>query len=140
MIFSEHQRLWTDRRVAAATGKRRLLVVDDNMMGAAAVLAMLTQEGFDTQYASGGLSAIDLTRHWVPEIILLDINMPEHDGFQTAKIFRRLMTTSEAAIIAYTAQAEEDIHDRGISAGFDGYCQKGTSPEGLILLIGALMR
>jgi two-component system, OmpR family, response regulator len=66
--------------------------------------------------------------------------MPEHDGFQTAKIFRRFITTCQAAIIAYTDQAEEDIHDRAISAGFDGYCQKGTSPEGLILLMGTMMR
>jgi CheY-like chemotaxis protein len=140
MISPIRCRLWTNRRLAAASGSRRLLVVDDNMMGAAAVVALLSQEGFDTHYATGGPHAVDLVRHWTPDIILLDINMPEHDGFQTARILRRLLVTAEAAIIAYTAQSEEDVHDRGISAGFDAYCQKGTPPETLLWLIHALMR
>lgn len=140
MTSLSFHRFWTDRRVVAASGICRLLVVDDNMMGAAAVVELLTQEGFDTRYASGGLDAVDLVQHWIPEIILLDINMPMYDGFQTARILRRLVATGESAIIAHTAQAEDDIHDRGISAGFDAYCRKGASSEALIWIVRALMR
>jgi CheY-like chemotaxis protein len=126
--------------VGAATGKRRLLVVDDNMMGATAVVTLLTVEGFDTRYAASGYAAVDLVRQWAPEIILLDINMPGQDGFETAKIFRAYVRTREAAIIAYTSEPESDIYEYGVLAGFDAYCQKGTPPETLIFLIGALIR
>ncbi|OAJ56742.1 hypothetical protein A6V36_33130 [Paraburkholderia ginsengiterrae] len=110
------------------------------MLGAAAVIAVLKDEGFDTEFASSGHDAVNFARRWVPEIILLDINMPELDGFQTAGILRSLLTTSAAAIVAYTSEDETTIHDRGVSAGFDAYCQKGTSPEALIFLITSLMR
>jgi CheY-like chemotaxis protein len=103
-------------------------------------LAQETQEGFGTRYASGGLDAVDLVQHWIPEIILLDINMRGYDVFQTARILRRLVTTGETVIIAYTAHAEGDIRDRGVSAGFDAYCRKGVSSEALIWIVRALMR
>ena len=105
-------------------------------MGATTVIALLTQEGFDTRYASRGLDAIDLVRHWIPEIILLDINMPRYDVFQTARILRRLVTTGETAIIDYTAQAKDDISDRGVSAGFDADCRKGSSSRRSSVLSG----
>ena len=110
------------------------------MLGAAAVVTLLTQEGFDTRFANGALDAVDQTRRWIPEIILVDIDMPGYDGFQTARILRRLNTTCHAAIIAYTAQREHDIRDRGVSAGFDAYCQKGASFKTIIWLIQRFAR
>jgi CheY-like chemotaxis protein len=140
MIPSSRHRLWTDRRLPASSGTRKLLVLDDNMIGAAGVVALLRHEGFDTHFATGSLQAVGLVRHWTPDIILLDINMPGHDGFQTARIFRHLVATSEAGLIAYTSEHEESIRTRGVSAGFDAYCQKGASPEALLWLIRALGR
>jgi two-component system, OmpR family, response regulator len=71
-------------------------------------------------------------------MILLDISMPGHDGFQTARILRRLVAMSETGLIAYTSEHEESIRNRAISAGFDAYCQKGAPPHVLLWLIQAL--
>lgn len=129
--------LWTTRRVRIAPAEIRVLVVDDNPIAAEALAAALEAEGFITRYALGGVEAIDISSTWMPHVVILDINMPEYDGFQTASIMRRLATTRDAKIIAFTALGESDVLPRAPAVGFDGYCQKGTSLTLLTDLIGA---
>ena len=114
-----------------------MLVVDDNATAAEALAAALDAEGFVTRYALGGVAAITLSSDWRPHVVILDINMPEYDGFQTASIMRRLATTRDASIIAFTALGESDVLPRAPAVGFDGYCQKGTSLEMLTDLISS---
>jgi len=129
--------LWTTRQVGVPPAQIRLLVVDDNPIAAEALAAALEAEGFITRYALSGVEAIDIASTWRPHVVILDINMPEYDGFQTASIMRRLSTTRDAKIIAFTALGESDVLPRGPAVGFDGYCQKGNSLTLLTNLIGA---
>lgn len=131
--------LWTTRQVCVAPAQIRVLVVDDNPIAAEALAAALDAEGFTTRYALGGVEAINISSKWMPHVVILDINMPEYDGFQTASIMRRLATTRDAKIIAFTALGESDVLPRGPAVGFDGYCQKGNSLAMLTDLIGANM-
>jgi len=129
--------LWTTRQLRGVVPAQvRVLVVDDNPIAAEALAAALDAEGFITRYALGGVEAIDISSTWMPHVVILDINMPEYDGFQTASIMRRLATTRDAKIIAFTALGESDVLPRGPAVGFDGYCQKGTSLTLLTDLIG----
>ncbi len=65
--------------------------------------------------------------------------MPEHDGFATARVLRRIAPTRDAGIIAFTAFGEELVRQQGLSARFDGYCQKGNPPAALVQLIERLV-
>lgn len=75
----------------------------------------------------------------MPHIVILDITMPEHDGYATARVLRRVARTRDAVIIAFTALGEETVRTEGMHSGFDGYCQKGNPPAALVRLIGRLV-
>lgn len=131
--------LWTDRKVAVTPRELRVLVVDDNEAAAEALSVALEADGYATRFALGGVEAIQLVENWVPDIVVLDINMPEYDGFQTAYIVRRLSSTRDAGIIAFTALGESDVQPRGRPAGFDAYCQKGNNLSELTGLISRMV-
>lgn len=130
--------IWTDRSVRFAGKALAVLIVDDNESSGAALTAALGQEFMEVRFAGSGMEALECTRHWRPAVIVLDINMPLHDGFSTARVLRRMPATRAAAIVAFTALDEPQVRDKGIPAGFDGYCQKGQSPRDLISVIHAM--
>ncbi|KND55892.1 response regulator receiver protein [Candidatus Paraburkholderia kirkii] len=117
----------------------RILVVDDNASSAEALAAALTADGFDTRFALSGVDALHSIDPWVPHVVILDITMPEHDGYATARVLRRIARTRDAGIIAFTALGEESVRPEGLDAGFDGYCQKGNPPAALVRLIERLV-
>ncbi|MCP1119488.1 response regulator [Robbsia andropogonis] len=132
--------MWTERRLAIERDRPvRVLVVDDNETAAEALSLALAEDGYETRYVFGGVSAIQLVSHWVPDIIALDINMPEYDGFETAHLLRCLVNTRNAGIIAFTALSAPDVARQGLPAGFDAYCQKGCSLDAITGLIQALI-
>jgi CheY-like chemotaxis protein len=137
--FSSHCTLWTNRSVEVDLQQWRILVVDDHAHSAEALAAALSADGFDTRVALSGVDALHAVEQWSPHIIVLDISMPEHDGFATARVFRRIAQTRDAGIIAFTALGEELVRTQGLHAGFDGYCQKGNPPAALVQLIGRLV-
>jgi CheY-like chemotaxis protein len=137
--YSHPCSLWTDRSVDVDHHQWRILVVDDNAHSAEALAAALASEGFDTRMALSGIEALQAVDHWSPHVIILDISMPEHDGFATARVLRRIARTRDAGIIAFTALGEELVRTQGLSAGFDGYCQKGNPPAALVRLIQNLV-
>ena len=107
---------------------------------------LIKAEGADTQFAVGDefVSLTDrqavLIDGWVPHVVVLDISMPEHDGFATARVLRRISPTRNAGIIAFTALGEDYVRSKGLHAGFDGYCQKGNAPGVLVDLISRLVQ
>ena len=132
--------MWTRRRVAIDPDRAvRVLVVDDNETAAEALSLALAEDGYETRYVFGGVSAIQFVSHWVPDIIVLDINMPEYDGFETAHLLRCLVNTRNAGIVAFTALSAPDVARQGLPAGFDAYCQKGCTLDALTTLINRLV-
>ncbi|WP_347558663.1 response regulator [Robbsia sp. KACC 23696] len=132
--------LWSQRRLAIDPDRRvRVLVVDDNETAAEALSLALAEDDYETRYVFGGVSAIQLVSHWVPDIIILDINMPEYDGFETAHLLRCLVNTRNAGIIAFTALSAPDVARQGLPAGFDAYCQKGCTLDAITSLIDHLV-
>jgi two-component system OmpR family response regulator len=132
-------RLWTSRNVDADNDIWRILVVDDNEASAESLAAALKADGCDTRFALSGVDALQAIDGWVPHIVVLDISMPEHDGFATARVLRRISPTRNVGIIAFTALGEDYVRSKGVRAGFDGYCQKGNTPRALVELISRLV-
>lgn len=130
---------WSTRRVVKSTADTRVLVVDDYEVGAEALAAALSADNYETRFALSGIDAVRCLEVWQPDVIVLDINMPEYNGFETARVIRGLAHSRDCAIIAFTALSAFNVIEKAQSCGFDAYCQKGTSLESLISLIDAFI-
>jgi CheY-like chemotaxis protein len=128
---------WTARTAdhAATHANCRLLVVDDYRPGAEALTAALSQAGYDARCALDGPAALLEVAAQMPDIVVLDINMPGMDGYTVARILRLDVSTEHLVIVAFTAQDEPVVRSNGVAAGFDAYCQKGAAPGPLLRLI-----
>ncbi len=141
VAFTSSCVLGTHRHVGEADAERwRILVVDDNAASAEGLAAALSADGCDARYVLSGVDALHAIDGWVPHVVILDISMPEHDGFATARVLRRISPTRNAGIIAFTALGEDYVRSKGVHAGFDGYCQKGNAPGVLVDLISRLVQ
>lgn len=103
---------------------RRILVVDD-MAGSAKITARLLQMlGHEVQVAHAGGIAIDHCRSFQPEIVMLDVSLPDMDGFKVAVELRLLAETKGALIVALTGHGEDAYRRRAQEAGIDEYLLK----------------
>ncbi|BCQ28861.1 hypothetical protein NK8_70510 (plasmid) [Caballeronia sp. NK8] len=81
------------------------------------------------------MAVIAAINGWTPDIAVLDINMPDMDGFAVARQLRQNRRTQHIVIVGFTAKDEFSIHANGIAAGFDGYRQKDAGPDWLLYLL-----
>ena len=103
-----------------------ILIVNDNEAGRYATNRILTRAGFQTLEASTGEACLRLARSASPQLVVLDINLPDIDGYEVA---RRLRTSSKRAlmsvpIIAVTANALKGDAEKALDAGCDVYMSK----------------
>ncbi|OTP78520.1 CheY-like receiver [Caballeronia sordidicola] len=77
---------------------------------------------------------------WVPDLIVMDISMPELNGLEATHALRRDLRTGSIVIIAFTALDEAEVLRHQLHTSFDGYCQKGQSPLVLVALINSFGR
>lgn len=126
---------WTHRPLATLS---RVLVVDDYQAAAIAVADYISLFGIQTRVAAGCGEALEIIRHWTPDVVLLDLIMPQRDGFTTARAIREYPSTSGTFICAYTARDEVLITRSEDRSLFDGYVRKGTSPPSLLSYLNHL--
>jgi len=114
----------------------RVLVVDDNQNAAEAMAAYLSFESMECRSAFGGLEAIAIGTHWAPHVILMDISMPDCNGYEATFALRQDRRTSGTVIMAFTALSDDgDVRKHLVDHSFDGYSQKGQSPSKLVALV-----
>jgi CheY-like chemotaxis protein len=114
----------------------RVLVVDDNRNAAEAMATYLSFENMECRVAFGGLEAIAIGIHWAPQVILMDISMPECNGYEATLALRQDRRTSRTVILAFTALNDDgDVRKHLVDHSFDGYSQKGQSPSKLVALV-----
>jgi len=127
---------WIRRSFELAGMPLRVLVVDDNQNAAAAMASYLSFESMECRVAFGGLEAIAIGTHWAPHVILMDISMPECNGYEATFALRQDSRTSETVIVAFTALDDDgDVHKHLVDHSFDGYSQKGQPPNKLAALV-----
>lgn len=117
--------------------KPTVLVVDDEPRMVRFVKMNLDLEGYLTVEANSGLQALEKVRDLNPGLVLLDVEMPGMDGFETLK---RIREVSEAAVIMLTVRSDEDDRIKGLDLGADDYVTKPFSPRELSSRIRAVLR
>jgi two-component system response regulator MprA len=115
----------------------RILVVDDDPRIAAAVRRALVYEGYEVDLADDGRQAIDVARERLPDLVVLDVMLPELDGVE---VCRRLRAGSDVPILMLTAR--DAVADRvlGLDSGADDYLVKPFAHEELLARVRTLLR
>lgn len=116
---------------------RTILVVDDEERMARFVRLNLEHDGFRVVEAYRGLDAMQVLRDELPDLILLDVMMPDIDGFEVLKMVREI---SNVPVIMLTARGEEDDRVHGLELGADDYITKPFSPRELVSRVRAVLR
>lgn len=117
--------------------KQTILIVDDEPRMVRFVKMNLDLEGYITLEANNGLQALEKVRDYNPDLVLLDVEMPGMDGFETLKRIREI---SDAAVIMLTVRADEEDRIKGLDLGADDYVTKPFSPRELSSRIRAVLR
>jgi two-component system phosphate regulon response regulator PhoB len=120
--------------------KPRILVVDDEPDAVELVEFNLKGAGLDVTTAEDGQEALKKARTLLPDLIVLDLMLPEVDGLEVCKILRRDPATSGIPILMLTAKAAEIDRVLGLELGADDYVTKPFSPRELLLRIKRLLR
>ena len=118
---------------------KRILVVDDEERLCALLKTYLTQEGFSVVSAADGHEALRLARQEKPDLIVLDVMMPEMDGYAFIRAYRQ-QHEHAAPIIMLTARVDEADMVVGLELGADDYVTKPFSPRVLVARIRAVLR
>ncbi len=114
-----------------------ILVVDDEARMRRFMQMNLDLEGYRVIEAENGLQAVDRVRDDLPDLVLMDVMMPEMDGFEALRLIRE---TSNVPVIMLTVKGDEDDRVRGLELGADDYVTKPFSPRELSSRIKAVLR
>ena len=115
----------------------RILVVDDEPQITRVLRRSLATRGYEVQVAADGEEALDLFRHWAPDLVITDLSMPHIGGLE---LCRRLRTISPVPIIVLSVKGEEWIKVEALDAGADDYVTKPFGMAELFARVRAALR
>lgn len=115
----------------------KLLIVDDEEKIRKLIAKYAAFEGYEIEEAENGMQAVEMFRAGSYDLIILDIMMPELDGFSAAREIRK---SSEVPIIFLSARGEEYDKIHGFELGVDDYVVKPFSPRELLMRVGAVLK
>ncbi|HEY7912520.1 MAG TPA: response regulator transcription factor [Blastocatellia bacterium] len=117
--------------------KQRILVVDDEPQIRRVLRTSLATRGYEVRVAADGESALDTFKDWPPDLVIMDLSMPEMDGIE---LCRRLRQLSELPIIVLSVKDEEKIKVRALDEGADDYVTKPFSMDELLARVRSALR
>jgi CheY-like chemotaxis protein len=116
---------------------RKVVVVEDNELNMKLFREVLESSGYRMLEAGTGERAVALTTEHRPDLVLMDIHLPDIDGVEALRMLRADERTASIPVLALTAQAMEGDRERFLAAGFDGYLSK---PVNIADLLDAVRR
>ncbi len=116
---------------------RLILVVDDEARMRRFIRMNMELEGYQIMEADNGLAALERIRQHTPDLVIMDVMMPQMDGFETLRLLRELSTVP---VILLTVKSEEDDKIQGLGLGADDYITKPFSPRELVSRVEAVLR
>ena len=114
----------------------KILIVDDELNIRELVKKYAVFENFESDTATNGIEAIEMCKHNEYDLVIMDIMMPELDGFSAVKEIRK---TSDVPVIMLSARSEEYDKLYGFDLGIDDYVTKPFSPKELMMRVNAVM-
>ena len=119
---------------------RRLLIADDDRMIRLIVKMLLEKEGYKVLEAENGAIAMETARREHPDLMLVDLQMPDMDGFQVVEMIRGDMNLRTIPVLVLTAETSSAVETRVLEMGADDYVVKPFEPEVLISRVRAAFR
>ena len=113
------------------TGER-ILVVEDNEKNMKLFRDVLSATGYRTLEATTGGEAVEMATEHAPDLVLMDIQMPDIDGVEALQRLRSDARTASLRVLAVTAQAMQGDREHFLAAGFDGYLSKPVNVQELL--------
>ncbi len=123
-----------------STEKTKILLVDDEPDILEFISYNLTKEGFEVFTSGNGKEAIRLAQQERPQLIILDVMMPDLDGIETCRVIRETPELKDVLIAFLTARNEDYSQIAGFDAGADDYINKPIKPRVLVSRVKALLR
>ena len=111
-------------QVSGMANQRTILYIEDNPDNRLLVRRILGVHGYRLLEAEHASKALEILQNEIPDLILMDINMPEMDGYTLTAKIRRIPTLATIPVIALTANVMKGDRERTLEAGCDGYIQK----------------
>jgi two-component system cell cycle response regulator DivK len=117
----------------------KILLVEDNHANRYLATFLLENAGFHVVHAGNGREALEQAGAEQPDLILMDIQMPEMDGYEAAQAIRESVGLAEIPIVAVTSYAKAGDRERALKLGFVGYIEKPISTETFVAQIGRFL-
>ncbi|MDD5072617.1 MAG: response regulator [Candidatus Omnitrophica bacterium] len=112
--------------------KKTVLIVEDEPLNMRLTVDLLEINGFNTLSCCDGIAALETLKNAIPDIILLDINMPKMNGFEVHKKIREDRRLDRVRVLALSASVMKEDEERIRAAGFDDFVQKPIDTKGLV--------
>jgi two-component system CheB/CheR fusion protein len=123
------------RDATGGSRPERILVVDDNVDAAEALSLLLRMQAHEVRVVYDGLAALAAARDMKPDVVLLDIGLPEMDGLEVAKSLRARDDGPRPLLVAMTGFGQAEDRARTAAAGFDHHLTKPVDPKVLVSLM-----
>ncbi|MEW5736805.1 MAG: response regulator [Thermodesulfobacteriota bacterium] len=120
--------------------KDTLLIIEDNEQNFYMMSFLLQKNGFAVLGAGSGLEGIEMALHHRPAAILLDIQLPEMDGYAVAAQLKKHQELAHIPIIAVTSYAMSGDRERILAAGATGYIEKPINPETFVMELAQYLK
>ena len=119
---------------------QKILVVDDDRQIARLVTSYLQQAGYDVNTAYDGETALAQVHHDRPDLLILDLMLPDRDGWDVTRAIRADQTTADLPVIMLTARVEDTDKIVGLELGADDYVTKPFNPREVVARVRAVLR
>jgi two-component system cell cycle response regulator DivK len=111
---------------------KRLLVVEDNEVNLYLIRFMLEKAGYEVVAAKDGMTGVEMAVSEKPDLIIMDIQLPDINGLEATRRIRSSETDREIPIVALTSYAMTGDREKALAAGCTGYIEKPIKPESFI--------
>jgi CheY-like chemotaxis protein len=119
---------------------KRILIVEDNELNRDVLSRRLTRRGYDVVLANDGQHGLELARSAQPDLILMDLGMPDVDGWECSRRLKHDRATAAIPIIALTAHAMMGDREKALEAGCDDFDTKPIDFDGLVQKMDRLLQ
>ena len=120
--------------------KKKILYIEDNEQNLYLVTFLLEKHGYEVHAARDGQEGIDTAARVLPDLILLDIQLPHMDGYAVAHQLRSNPDLAEVPIVAVTSYAMAGDRDKALAAGCNGYIEKPINPDSFVTEVERFLR